>query len=180
MGKQEFEAKIGEVARLLGLTATFDYEWSINHAFLNKSNSFSLCVRSGDYQTKGRLRIYGVFPRTEKDESVIYGKWPEITVSAEKTAAQIARDIHDYQAMLEEALDRVKKSNDFAHSQKTNMAKIANYLGIEPQERIVYAYGTLKGLDGSVEAADETRVKFSLRVTVETALKVFDLLKAEG
>ena len=97
---EKTKSLIGRISEILGFTLEKEKndDWSYVSINATKGEE-SIHFASGSYHMKDRIRVSGDFPKTEKGERVDpyrYGeKRHEITVSALKSAEQIAKEILD-------------------------------------------------------------------------------------
>ncbi len=187
METQEFKDKVTKVGEILKMQIEFatdeDMHWN-KRAYLIQDQR-KIGIVNGDYQGKDKFHIFGVFPTTKKDgQRTYYGGDISINVSDTKTPEQIARDIERrflpaYLPALEQSITQVLKANTYDQKRQANIQKMADYLGVEVRENLIYVYNKNKGLNSTIKAYGEDTVNFELEVTPEMAIKIFDLLKKE-
>lgn len=134
MDKEKVIALIFEVTQLLGFTlkTKADDTWHFINMNAQKGTE-SIHLISGSYHLKDRIKILGNFPKTERGEYVDpyeYGeKRHSITVSVEKNADQIAKDIERrflprYRELLKRSAERVNRANEYAHTSTRNLERV--------------------------------------------------------
>ncbi len=189
---QEFKTKIEAVAAVLKMAVDFasdeDMRWNL-WAHLLGPDSQEILVQTGAYKLTGHFRFSGCFPRSETREYSHYGESPSISVSVEKSAEQIARDIErrlmpNYLIALKKAQDQVEASNRYHRMRHETMQKIADYLGGEVKTwdggKNEFLYVDVKGIDTRIEPYGENTVKFGVEVTPEMAIRIIDLLRNQA
>ena len=187
METQEFKEKISKVANILKMSIEFpndeDMKWH-RWGYLRNGDRV-IRISNGDYQGEHKLHISGEFPRTIRGEYGHYGNPISINVTTEKSPERIAGDIEkrlypEYIPKLDEAIERVRKTNEYHRNREANIKKMADYFGIEfkpDKEPSIYVYRQIEGLGSRIEASGENTVKFELELTPEKAIEVFNLLK---
>lgn len=189
MEKEAFTAKMQEVGRLLGLTAV---ETENSHINLKGPGEKQLYLRNGGYGNDKRISIGCGYPRdyagginSRREDNIT------ITVSEDKTAAQITRDIeHRLLPTYLPVLEKVIESN--AKALETHTAKIAMLQVLAASIPVAYdqeeqnrtqreyrlgVYNALPGLD-RVEVGYKEQVLMHIEVTLAMALAIIDLLKS--
>lgn len=186
---QEFKTKAEAIGAALKMSVTFasdeDMRWN-KRAHLKTIDGEEIRVENGDYKTKGRFSFHGCYPRNEKGEHMHYGPSVSITVAAEKTAEQIAKDVErrlmpEYRAELKKAQEQAESSNRYHRARHENLKKIADHLGIGltswDGNKNEFIFPNLSGIR-KIEPYGEGTVRLEdVEVTPEMAIKIIDLIK---
>ena len=184
---EKTKSLIGRISEILGFTLEKEKndDWSYVSINATKGEE-SIHFASGSYHMKDRIRVSGDFPKTEKGERVDpyrYGeKRHEITVSALKSAEQIAKDIERrflprYRELLKRAIEIVNQSNDYAGKCAENLQLIKG--GAPTEEELKDS--ALRVEEGPIYGeirvrAEEATVELR-SVPVETAEKIMRLIE---
>lgn len=145
MAHAEFERKVNEIAKITGHSVEFNRS-GVNHAVLNAPFTDSWKNREGRKEDRfyesvsirsenGRLNIYGWCPNA-KDGSRFRCEENKITVSQEKTAQQIAKDMARrffpaYRQTLNEVVEQVKEYEVFMDNQASCVKALAGVCGVK-------------------------------------------------
>jgi hypothetical protein len=188
MEKEEFIAKVSEVAKVLGMQIAEHEDYGWNHREIVGDNSISISVSNPTYPKaeENKLRFHGNFPHgTHGSHYGAYNAKNEISVSADKSVERIAKDIQhrllpDYLEALNKALEAKKVTEDREAKEIANLKKLADYFGVELTNRgadgkMIWVSHPL--LDSKIKVYDEDRVEFTLRLNPDATIRVFDFLK---
>ncbi len=188
---QEFKTKVEAIGAILNMSVTFaseeDMRWT-KWAHLTGGDGQDIMIEIGDHKTKERFSLTGCFPRDNQGNYLHYGSSRSITVAAEKSPEQIARDIEkrlipEYLVELKKALDQVETSNRYHRARHENLKKIADHLGVNLSSwdsgKNDFVSPHLVGIGGKIEAQEEDKVTLTVEVTPEMAIRIIDLLREE-
>ena len=168
----------------------FPENWGRAGAYLREERSQAVLVlgESQEYadRSKNKLTIVGDYPRDRRGQ-VSQARRPKITVSAAKTAAQIAADVQrrllpEYLPLLERKLASSARQSE--HEEKTAdlTQKISEVVRvpIKQGETTVQFYQTpykiFRGTMSHAAVHGDDDVELSLRLRPETALQVLNIL----
>ena len=144
MAHAEFERKVNEIARITGHSVEFNRS-GVNHAVLNAPFTDSWKNREGRKEDRfyesvsirsenGRLNIYGWCPNAS-DGARFRCEENKITVSQEKTAQQIVKDMArrffpGYRQTLNKVVEEIKEYEAFMNKQGSIVKDLAEVCGV--------------------------------------------------
>ena len=179
MEKQDFNAVMNEVAAALTMVwENIPERWEMG-GHLKGIQDEKIFVRF--YQD--RFEISPSYPRDNR--GYCHNNFPpvKITVSANKNANQIARDIERrflpvYRANLEYVKERIAKSNAYEARKHENIESIAAHFGCEivSQDHTMGIYPRDCDAIHCLEMVDDENVKFKIECTADMAIQVIELL----
>ena len=178
MSKNQFNKKMTEVAKILGLTWEGRTDTWNNSGHLTGENQVKIWVNSKEGSQK--ISFGSCYPC-----KVLYRDRVEIGVSEDKTPEQIAKDIQRrflpaYLVNLKEAIAQIEVHNTYEVAKQANIEKIATYLGEELREgvngRKDRFYSHTESIS-AVEAYTDKTVKFTVEFSPDKAIRIIELLK---
>lgn len=183
---QRIKDLILEVIKKLGYSSETDSEYSqIN--FKATKEDHTLYFRTNYFMQKRRICISGGYPRQSNGSYVSpygYGEKQDdkITVSAEKSADQIVRDIKNrllpaYENRLEKVKAEVERQDNYENLKKKTLQSLAEEAGKEPETSGGSIY--LDCGEGYLTAkVSGYKVYMSLHsISAETAKKIIGMIK---
>ena len=189
--KAKFQETVTEISKHLSLTPDFtgmDYR---KFAVLKDPGKVvELYLHEIEYgANKGRLEISGRFPHSAKGECARPrdGKY-SITVSPKKTAKQVAEEIKrrlypSYLTAVKETWQMLQSWQAYEIKRSETIQKVAASLGASVDDRsglVNVKRDDIVGLNSYIETYSDDKVKFSLVLTADQAIKVLALLKVEA
>ena len=171
----------------------FPADWGRAGAYMRERGSQAIVIIGESQEPadrdKNRLSVSTDYPR-DRDGSPSGAEHPRITVSASKTAEQVARDVElcllpRYLPLLEKEVASITSRHEYADKTEQVAEQVARVVRVrrEPRETQVSFYRspydvfreTMSG--ASVVGDDE--VELTLRLDATTTLKVLNLLVRE-
>lgn len=168
----------------------FPADWGRAGAYLRERDTQATVIigESQEYadRDKNLLSVSTDYPR-DRDGRPSEIPRPKITVSASKTAEQVARDVElrlfpKYLPLLEREVAKIASQEEYADKTAKLADKIANIVRVrrEPKETTVSFYRSphevFRETMSSASVVDVDEVELTLRLDADTALKVLDLL----
>jgi len=181
MNNAHFRRKVLNVADILGYEA--ECSVSVNRASMSRDDAL-LFISSSD----GRLRISGVYPHSKDGNRGYNLKDVTITVTVEKSATLIAREIErrvlpDYLEELEEATRQVNERNDYTETRGANIQELSDVAGVSiasgfDRDVPAFRFGGDRNYQHQVKCQGKDTIEMKLdSLTVEQARKVITVLK---
>jgi hypothetical protein len=185
MEHQEFINKMNEVAQKLGMVfEPFDTEFKNNLGEI-KGEPANFWVSNGGWKQENRIFISPAWPIDNSGHTCMpYDREKlAITVDQNSTIDKIVSAIKKrfmlaYLPKYQEAI-KIKNNNDEYDTKKTgNLDILTEYFGMQANknEKIYPHYKENSFMPYSIEVTNEN-AKFELDLSIENAIKVFDLLK---
>ncbi len=184
---KEMDDKVREIGKFLDME--FDKEGASkrkrgwNYWAELKNGKKTRSFHTSDFELQGRWEIRAEFPRDNKRQlQTIYGDHqPEITVSMNKSAEKIARDIKsrllpEYESQLVEVLARIESSNKYEAGKLATKKKIVDFLGVSIHEANGCLYPDGQRGVYKIEANSEKTVKFDVEVGADKAIEILKIL----
>ena len=179
-------ALISHVCKILKFVPIKREDDSSHHVYMDAVHeSESLHFVSGSYETKGRIRISGNFPRTEKGEYIdpydYREKRHEITVSIDKSPEQIAGDIERrflprYRDLLARVIERVNKTNELMRACANNIELLKGTPATD-EEKKNHAFSISGDIWGQVSVSEnDARIELH-SIPIEKAKRILEILK---
>ena len=175
MSKNQFNEKMIEVAKILGMTWEGGLsKWNTSGNFRGE-NQVNIWARNA----KGKINFSSCYPT-----KVMYRDRVEIGVSEDKTPEQIAKDIQrrflpTYLVNLKEAKAQIEVHNNYEAAKQANIEKIATYFGEQLWEGRTCIYPKVKEID-KIEALNDCLIKFTVEGSPELAIQIIELLQEKG
>ena len=187
MSKNQFNEKMIEVAKILGMTWEENPERRYdNCGYLKGTDDHKLWVLNGGYQTTTRIYISGQYPSDSKGHRYSSPEnRVEMSVSENKTAEQIGKDIErrllpKYLTAMATLTAQIKSANQYYAARQKNIGMIAKEFGWElrGQDKDVI-YPDVPGIY-KIEALNDCLIKFTVEGSPELAIQIIELLQEKG
>jgi hypothetical protein len=176
---EAFQGIIQGVAPLLTINGNWSYEPSTNGketCYLIGRGDAKIWVKLNQWIKPNRIVLSSFYPNYRGQVSY---KHFEITVSANKEPAKIARDIEnrllpDYLPELERVIERIKRTKEYEENKANQIKMIADHFGLEVHENgnIYPRWDSIR----SIKSYSEDKVQFEIECSAELAIKMLDLL----
>jgi len=180
-------AKLAEVFRLVGFKVKpgeKDDSWSAQVRMTGARRDMTLHALANGYRTAGRVRFSVSYPQPKIGEANTYGLAdPEATMTLEKSAADLARDVQRrimpiYEGAMKEVRERNARQELFHATREDNLRMILGQRRLsEYEKRTGQATFNRGDVRISVEAYDRTMDLELRRLPVRLAARFITQIK---
>jgi hypothetical protein len=166
----------------------FPEDWGRAGAYLRETESQAILIlgESQEYseRNKNKLSVQGDYPK-DRDGHMTSARRPKISVSGEKTGAQIARDVErrllpEYLPILEKELAMNARWNESEDKAQDIAEQIARLVRVprQPRETTVHfyksPYNIFRETMSRADVVGDNEVEITLRLSGENALMLLN------